>query len=103
MEKVNSKSLHRWEEAEEARAAERQAKIDALMEICERLGISPEEAMAVGDGANDLGMLGVAGAGVALHAKPTVAAQAKMRIDHADLTALLYIQGYRRTDFAPVG
>ncbi|WP_105382228.1 phosphoserine phosphatase SerB [Neorhizobium alkalisoli] len=77
----------------------KQAKIDALLAISERLGITPDEALAVGDGANDLGMLGIAGSGVALHAKPTVAAQAKMRIDHGDLTALLYIQGYRKTDF----
>lgn len=77
----------------------KQAKVDALLTISERLGISPDEALAVGDGANDLGMLGIAGSGVALHAKPTVAAQAKMRIDHGDLTALLYIQGYRKTDF----
>ncbi|MFS8145528.1 phosphoserine phosphatase SerB [Rhizobium sp. BR 249] len=77
----------------------KQAKVDALNEISERLGISPQEAIAVGDGANDLGMLQLAGSGVALHAKPTVAAQAQMRINHADLTALLYIQGYRKTDF----
>lgn len=77
----------------------KQAKVDALAEIAARIGIDPEEAMAVGDGANDLGMLGLAGSGVALHAKPMVAAQAKMRIDHSDLTALLYIQGYRKTDF----
>jgi phosphoserine phosphatase len=77
----------------------KQAKVDALTDISARLGISPDEALAVGDGANDLGMLHLAGSGVALHAKPTVAAQAKMRIDHADLTALLYIQGYRKTDF----
>jgi phosphoserine phosphatase len=77
----------------------KQAKVDALLTISERLGILPDEALAVGDGANDLGMLGIAGSGVALHAKPTVAAQAKMRIDHGDLTALLYIQGYRKTDF----
>ncbi|MCO5730255.1 phosphoserine phosphatase SerB [Rhizobium sp. SSA_523] len=77
----------------------KQAKVDALAGICAERGISPDEAMAVGDGANDLGMLGLAGAGVALHAKPMVAAQARMRIDHADLTALLYIQGYRKTDF----
>ncbi|MBB2684998.1 phosphoserine phosphatase SerB [Rhizobium sophoriradicis] len=78
----------------------KQAKVDALNEISARLGISPKEAIAVGDGANDLGMLQLAGSGVALHAKPTVAAQAQMRINHADLTALLYIQGYRKTDFA---
>ncbi|MGV1893621.1 phosphoserine phosphatase SerB [Agrobacterium vitis] len=77
----------------------KQAKVDALQDIVSRLGVSPEDAIAVGDGANDLGMLGVAGSGVALHAKPTVAAQAKIRIDHGDLTALLYLQGYRKTDF----
>ena len=77
----------------------KQAKVDALNDIAEKLGISPDEALAVGDGANDLGMLQLAGAGVALHAKPTVSAQAKMRIDSGDLTALLYIQGYRKSDF----
>jgi phosphoserine phosphatase len=77
----------------------KQAKVDALVEISDRLGIAPEEAMAVGDGANDLGMIKRAGSGVALHAKPVVAAEAGMRVDHGDLTALLYIQGYRRSDF----
>lgn len=77
----------------------KQAKVDALEEISAKLGITPDDVIAVGDGANDLGMLGIAGSGVALHAKPTVAAQAKMRIDHGDLTALLYIQGYRKSDF----
>ncbi|SCB42615.1 phosphoserine phosphatase SerB [Rhizobium multihospitium] len=77
----------------------KQAKVDALNDIAEKLGISTDDVMAVGDGANDLGMLQLAGAGVALHAKPTVSAQARMRIDHGDLTALLYIQGYRKTDF----
>lgn len=77
----------------------KQAKVDALVEITTRLGISTADALAVGDGANDLGMLHLAGAGVALHAKPMVSAQVKIRIDHADLTALLYIQGYRKTDF----
>ncbi|MET0749371.1 MAG: phosphoserine phosphatase SerB [Rhizobium sp.] len=76
-----------------------QAKVDALTDIAATLGISTDEALAVGDGANDLGMLQLAGSGVALHAKPAVAAQAKMRIDHGDLTALLYLQGYRKTDF----
>lgn len=80
----------------------KQAKVDALVEISERLGISPEDAMAVGDGANDLGMLHLSGAGVALHAKPAVAAEAKIRIDHGDLTALLYLQGYRKSDFVVV-
>ena len=76
-----------------------QAKVDALNEISEQIGITPDEAIAVGDGANDLGMLRLAGFGVALHAKPTVAAQAKIKLDHSDLTALLYLQGYRKTDF----
>ncbi|SIQ18156.1 phosphoserine phosphatase [Rhizobium sp. RU20A] len=78
----------------------REAKVEALLDISARLGIAPEDAMAVGDGANDLGMIKLAGSGVALHAKPAVAAEAKIRIDHGDLTALLYIQGYRRSDFA---
>ena len=77
----------------------KQAKVDALNEITARLGITPDEAIAVGDGANDLGMLHLAGSGVAIHAKPSVAAEAKIRIDHGDLTALLYLQGYRKADF----
>ena len=63
------------------------------------MGISPQDAIAVGDGANDLDMLTLAGSGVALHAKPAVAEQARIRIDHGDLTALLYIQGYAEADF----
>ena len=78
----------------------KQAKLDALLEITARLGITPEEAMAVGDGANDLAMLHRAGAGVALHAKPSVAAQCDIRVNHGDLTALLFMQGYARAEFA---
>lgn len=78
----------------------RAAKVQALEEISARLGITPDDAIAVGDGANDLGMLGLAGAGVALHAKPSVQAECDVRINHGDLTALLYIQGYARGDFA---
>lgn len=77
----------------------REAKVAALEEISQRLGISEADVIAVGDGANDLGMLGRAGAGVALHAKPTVAAQCDIRINHGDLTALLFIQGYKRHQF----
>lgn len=77
----------------------REAKVEKLVEIADRLGLTPDDAIAVGDGANDLGMIQLAGTGVALHAKPAVAAQAQMRVDHGDLTALLYIQGYRKTDF----
>lgn len=77
----------------------REAKVAALQEISAAMGITPAEAIAVGDGANDLGMLHMAGAGVALHAKPSVAAQCDIRINHGDLTALLYIQGYAAEDF----
>ena len=77
----------------------RAAKVQALQEISLRLGITPAEAIAVGDGANDLGMLGLAGAGVALHAKPSVQAECDIRINHGDLTALLYLQGYARNEF----
>jgi phosphoserine phosphatase len=78
----------------------RAAKVAALQEITARMGITPADAIAVGDGANDLGMLGAAGMGVALHAKPSVAAQCSLRVNHGDLTALLYLQGYAMTDFA---
>ncbi len=78
----------------------RQSKVDTLNRLIGELGLSLAETMAVGDGANDLGMLQLAGAGVALHAKPAVAAQSKIRVDHGDLTALLYIQGYRESEFA---
>lgn len=78
----------------------REAKIAALKDISARLGIGHDAVMAVGDGANDLGMLHLAGAGVALHAKPSVAAQCDIRINHGDLTALLYIQGYSADEFA---
>jgi len=77
----------------------RDAKVTALNEIAAKLRITPQDAIAVGDGANDLGMLHLAGAGVALHAKPTVAAECDIRINHGDLTALLYIQGYAREEF----
>jgi phosphoserine phosphatase len=77
----------------------REAKVQALREITAQMGITPADAIAVGDGANDLGMLGLAGMGVALHAKPSVAAQCDIRINHGDLTALLYVQGYALEDF----
>lgn len=78
----------------------RAAKVQALEEISARLGITPAEAIAVGDGANDLGMLGLAGMGVALHAKPSVQAECQVRVNHGDLTALLYLQGYSRDQFS---
>ena len=78
----------------------REAKVAALREVCAARGIGVDQSMAVGDGANDLGMLGLAGAGVALHAKPVVAAEVDLRINHGDLTALLFLQGYARDEFA---
>jgi phosphoserine phosphatase len=75
------------------------AKVQALAEITARIDITQDDVIAVGDGANDLGMLHAAGTGVALHAKPSVAAQCDVRINHGDLTALLYIQGYAKTEF----
>lgn len=78
----------------------REAKIEALTQIAARLGTTPQDAIAVGDGANDLGMIQLAGTGVALHAKPAVAAQAPLRVNHGDLTALLYLQGYSAEEFA---
>ena len=80
----------------------REAKVQALTEISARLGITADDAIAVGDGANDLGMLGLAGAGVALHAKPSVQAQCSLRVNHGDLTALLYLQGIPAAEFADV-
>ena len=77
----------------------REAKVEALEQITARLTITEADVIAVGDGANDLGMLLRAGSGVALHAKPSVAAQCEIRINHGDLTALLYIQGYARDAF----
>ena len=77
----------------------RQAKVDAVHEIAAARGVTPAEVLAVGDGANDLGMLQLAGTGVALHAKPSVAAQCSVRLNHADLTGLLYLQGIAAADF----
>lgn len=77
----------------------RAAKVEALEQISAKLGIGEPEVIAVGDGANDLGMLHRAGTGVALHAKPSVAAECNVRINHGDLTALLYVQGYAKDEF----
>ena len=77
----------------------RDAKLAALRTITARLGIAPASTMAVGDGANDLGMIEAAGLGVAFHAKPAVAEIAHARVDHGDLTALLYLQGYAAHEF----
>ncbi|MCU4159338.1 phosphoserine phosphatase SerB [Acidiphilium sp. AL] len=78
---------------------DRDAKRAALHEIAEKRGAKLGAVMAVGDGANDLAMLADAGMGVAYHAKPIVTAQAKLRVDHADLRALLFAQGYPASVF----
>lgn len=77
----------------------RAAKVDALESITARLGLAEQDVIAVGDGANDLGMLHRAGTGVALHAKPSVAEQCEVRVNFGDLTALLFLQGYAATEF----
>jgi phosphoserine phosphatase len=77
----------------------REAKVEQLEKITAKLGLSENDVIAVGDGANDLGMLGRAGTGVALHAKPTVQAECNVRVNHGDLTALLFLQGYSRDEF----
>lgn len=78
----------------------REAKLAALERLRAELGLQPHETMAVGDGANDLDMIRAAGLGVAFRAKPIVAAEAKASVRHGDLTALLYLQGYKKTEFA---
>ena len=78
---------------------DRSAKLSALMRLADQHAVPVEETMTVGDGANDIAMIQAAGLGVAYHARPLVAAAARARIDHGDLTALLYLQGYHDGDF----
>ncbi len=77
----------------------REAKLETLRELRARFRLDPEATLAVGDGANDLPMIEAAGLGVAFHGKPVLQQAAAARIDHGDLTALLYAQGYRREEF----
>ena len=77
----------------------REAKLATLQDYVQRLGLTAGDTLAVGDGANDLDMLKAAGLGVAFRAKPIVAAEAQAAIMHGDLTALLYLQGYRKDEF----
>ena len=77
----------------------KQAKLDALNRLVAEIGAAPEDAVAVGDGANDLAMIGAAGLGVAYRAKPAVAAAADARLDHSDLTAVLRLQGIAAPGF----
>ena len=73
----------------------RNAKLDSLKRIAADQAVPLAATLAVGDGANDIDMVAAAGLGVAFHAKPALRQRARSRIDHADLTALLYAQGYR--------
>jgi phosphoserine phosphatase len=78
---------------------DREGKLATLRRVAAEHGLTPADALAVGDGANDLAMLGEAGLAVAFHAQPVVRKAVTARIDHANLTALLYLQGYRRENF----
>ncbi|KAB2859968.1 MAG: HAD hydrolase family protein, partial [Bauldia sp.] len=78
----------------------REAKREALISLCRELNLGISESIAVGDGANDIDMIQAAGIGVAFRAKPALKAVAPVAIDHGDLTALLYLQGYRQGEFA---
>jgi phosphoserine phosphatase len=75
------------------------AKLAALLELRDRFKLGKDDTMATGDGANDMAMIAEAGLGVAFHAKPKVAEMAPAKIDHGDLTSLLYVQGYRKEEF----
>ena len=78
---------------------DKNTKRERLLALVDERGLNKSQTIAVGDGANDLDMIGVASFGVALHAKPAVAEAAGIRIDHGDLTALLYLQGYEDHEF----
>jgi phosphoserine phosphatase len=77
----------------------KEAKVESLHRICKTRGFDVKDSIAVGDGANDIPMLLEAGMGVALHAKPKVQEQAPIVVNHGDLTALLYLQGYTAGEF----
>ncbi len=78
----------------------RSAKLDTLTALCDEKNLSPSEVLAVGDGANDMKMIQAAGLGVAFHDHSgSLRDQANARIEHGDLTALLYIQGFRQSEF----
>ncbi len=78
---------------------DKDSKLESLRAFTATFNLAPDDTLAVGDGANDLPMILAAGMGVAYRAKPVVAAQARTRVEHGDLTALLYLQGYRKSEF----
>lgn len=77
----------------------RTAKLETLNRLCKEKGMQPSDVLAVGDGANDIKMVAAAGLGVAFHGSDSLKAHANAHINHADLTALLYVQGYRKSEF----
>lgn len=77
----------------------RSAKLNTLTRLCDEKGLEPSDVLAVGDGANDIKMIKAAGIGVAFHGSDSLRKQANACIDHGDLTALLYIQGFRKSEF----
>ena len=79
---------------------DRDAKLATLLELSAQHGVALQDCLAVGDGANDLAMVGAAGLGVAFHAKPVVAAAARVRVEHCGLRALLFMQGYPASAFS---
>lgn len=85
---------------------DRNSKLAVLERGVAELGIKLQDTLTVGDGANDLAMIGASsaagGLGIAFHAKPNVQAQAMHKVNHGDLTALLFTQGYRREEFTPI-
>jgi phosphoserine phosphatase len=82
---------------------DRDTKLDTLTRLAAERGLPMSATLAVGDGANDLDMIRAAGLGVAFHAKPIVAAEARARVDHSNLRALLFAQGYRRKEIVGAG
>lgn len=78
----------------------RPTKLEILTELCEKQGVGLDGGAAIGDGANDLDMLLAAGLGIGFHPKPIVRAQARFRIEHTNMTALAFYQGYGEEDFA---
>jgi phosphoserine phosphatase len=81
----------------------REAKLETLLELRTQLQLAPTDTLAVGDGANDIPMIVAAGLGVAYHGKPKVKEAAAASVDHGDLTALLFAQGYKREEFVERG
>lgn len=79
----------------------RSTKVEVLVRLAGELGVSPEDALTIGDGANDLGMIEAAGLGIAYYGKPVLAAAARARIEHTDLRTALYFQGYSDAEIIP--